>query len=603
MSRRVATAGLLGALLLGPAGCGIPDHTEVRVERSGPAAEAGASIGRQVEPPLRTASDNPEEFVVNFLSAAAGEPDGAYDRVRQFIATADRSQLQAKRGSEVELTVVRLIKDPEVVTGQDESEVTLTVQQVGQLGADGVLKPPESSVTSYSFGLRPTFHEAGDETDWYVVDPPAILLLSVEALDLYYTPRTIYFWSTDRRRLVPDQRYLPRAVPADRRVSEVVRWLTGGPSDWLRRGVSPLPDRTQLINNATRTGDRWEVNLDMPGDDGSRLGQLGSQLAWSLPDFDGQLELKIRNQSRLVIDDLEQRRQSVRLYPIDDAPQRFCVYEGAVHALGDPGEANSPVAVPVVAGADTEVVSAGLSRSRQNILAALVVTGQNGRQHLSVGVGVGPVTVSARSSGAGFGSMGRPVWLRSADPQAPTGLVVADGELYHFDAQAQLSQVPLGVSGPVTAVATSLDGHRLAVVAGGALHVVAVNHDGGALTTGSARPLPTSLTKLTAVDWYGENRLVVAGSADQPAIYQVGVDGVEETPLLETTGAAVTHLSAYPASPTSESMHLGAVMYEANGVAFRGVPFERIQREQVQDVTPPPPGVRAGNPTAPFFLY
>ncbi len=597
MTRRLVT-GLLGGLLLAAsAGCGIPDNTEVRVEGPGPATEAGASSGGRVEPPGRTASDSPEEFVEHFLSAAAGEPDGAYDRVRQFIATTDRAQLPIKQGSEVALTVVRLVEPPGIVTAPDEIRVTLKVQQVGQLGADGVLGPPEATATSYEFGLRPTVQESGDETDWFVVDPPPVPLLSVDALQDYYTPQTIYFWSSDRRRLVPDQRYLPRAVPEDRRVSEVVRWLTGGPSTWLRKGASPVPDRPRLINNATRTGDRWEVNLDMPGEDSTRLELFGTQLAHSLPDPDGQLELKVGNQSRLIIKDVAQRRQALPVYQLGgEPPQPFCVYEGAVHPLYYPDQAGGS-AVPVAAVANTGVISAGFSRSGQRVLAALVVNGGSGRQHLSAGAGVAPVASFTRSA-QGFRKMGQPVWLRSADPQAPTGLVVADGQLYRFDERARLQGVPVGAPGAVTAVAASLDGHRVAFIAGGGLYVASVNQEGDGLAVGQPRQLRTSLTGLTAVDWYGENSLVVAGSNGQPAIYEIGVDGVRETEL-RPTGATVTHLSAYPANPAAR---FGMVMYEANRVAYRGFPAERIAREQVREIDGTPPG-RAGNPTAPFFLY
>lgn len=76
------------------------------------------------------------------------------------------------------------------------------------------------------------------------------------------------------------------------------------------------------------------------------------------------------------------------------------------------------------------------------------------------------------------------------------------------------------------------------------------------------------------------------------------MDGALESPLEDKIGAQVTHLAAYPANLG----RLGAAMYEANGVAYRSGPFERIQPEQVQEV-PSSTGARAGNPTAPFFLY
>ncbi|WP_372495147.1 LpqB family beta-propeller domain-containing protein [Micromonospora phytophila] len=599
--RRGLLVGVLGGALLlgGVAGCGIPENSEVRVDGPGPAAEGGSTSGSRGVPPTRTSSGSREEFVQNFLSAAAGEPGKAYERVRNFIDPAYRGRLQEKQNSEIALTVVRLTEAPVIIPGPETTSVTLNVQHVGQLRADGVLAPPEISTPKYQFELRsPAGQEGKPDAGLFVAEPPNVLLLSVEALDAYYQSRTVYFWNADRTRLVPDQRYLPLAVPDERRVSEVVRWLTDGPSAWLDNAVSGLPGNTRLINNATRTDGRWEVNLEMP-DDKVQLEQLGAQLAWSLTDLDGQLELKIRNQSRTVIPDLEAHRAARPIHQITQSPQRFCVYEGTVHPLEYAGEPVGPV--PVVAKANKDVVSAGFSRAGEEILAALVVTGPGRRQHLSVGTGVDPVTIFTRSPGRGYGAMSRPVWLRSADARQPVGLVVADGNLYRFDARAQLAPVALGVPAPVTAVAASLDGHRLAVIAGGSLYVVALSPDGGGVTPGPARRLATSLTNLSAVDWYGENSLILAGSVGRPAVYEMSVDGARETRLDENIGARVTHLAAYPASPPVAP--LGVAMFEANGVSYRSSPVERIQREQVQGVDTPPDGVRAGNPTAPFFLY
>ncbi|MEU9504901.1 LpqB family beta-propeller domain-containing protein [Micromonospora sp. NPDC048170] len=593
-------AGLLGgALLLGGAvGCGIPENTGVQVDGPGPAAEVGSTSGSRGEPPSRSAAGtDAEQFVKNFLSAAAGEPDRSYQRVRQFIAPTDRDRLQVKQGSEVALAVVRLTEEPEIVYAPDRTEVTLRVQQVGQLRTDGTLAPPETSTTTYTFELRSQPGQEGrPDGGLYVANPPTALLLSVEALETYYRSRTIYFWNNDRTRLVPDQRYLPLAVPDERRVSEVVKWLTAGPSAWLRSGVRVLPDGTRLINNATRTDGRWEVDLEMP-EDKARLGEFGTQLAWSLSDFDGPLDIKIRNQSQELIPDLEQRRRDIPVHKLTESPQRFCVYEGAVHPLAYAGEPTGPV--PVDARANKNVVSAGLSRTDEQILAALVVTDAD-RHRLSVGTGTGtdPVTVFTRSAKS-YATMGRPVWLRSTyRGQQPAGLVVADGSLHRFDAQAQLTPVPLGLTG-VTAVAASLDGHRIAVIAGGTLYVAALSPDGAGVNFGQPRRLHTRLTNLSAVDWYGENTLVLAGAVGRPAVYEVSVDGARESPLEDKIGAQVTHLAAYPANAVGR---LGAVMYEANGVAYRSGPFERIQPEQVQEV-PPSNGERVGNPTAPFFLY
>ncbi|GIJ26980.1 hypothetical protein Vqi01_21420 [Micromonospora qiuiae] len=599
MRRRLLGGVLSGALVLaGLGGCGIPDRTEVQIEQRGPAAETSWSSGRGSEPPTRTASgSDAEAFVRNFLAAAAGEPDRAYDRVKQFIAPVDRVGLQEKQGSEVALSVVRLTDDPVIEPDVDSMKVTITVQQVGLLRANGILVPPLATETTYEFRLVNAGPAGQDDIGFYVSDPPNLLLLSDDALRQYYQAKSIYFWNSDRTRLVPDQRYLSSAVPPERRVSEVVRWLTAGPSEWLRIGVSGLPDRTEMINNATGSDGRWEVNLDMPGADDQRLDQLATQLAWSLKDMDldGTLEIKILNQPRKVVD-LGEQRSTNQLYGFDESAQRFCVYEGAIHALAVGNE--RPGMVPVAAEANRDVVSAGLRRAGGDVLAALVLAGENGRQRLAVGRGQELVETLITSESA-HTTMGRPVWIRT-DSGPPAGLVVADGALYRFDAHAVLRPVSFGLPGRVSAVAAALDGHRIAVIVGGALHVAAISWEGGVPTVGPVRRLVISLRNLTAVDWAGESRLVVAGSAGRPAIYDVSVDGALETRLRDDTGAAATQLSAVPAqlSPLA-----GSFMYEANGVIYGSNPFQRLGREHVQDVTPPPAGVRAGYPTAPFFLY
>ncbi|MCO1598654.1 LpqB family beta-propeller domain-containing protein [Micromonospora sp. RHAY321] len=596
--------GALGVVFLLSAGCGIPEASDVRVDgKGGTAAEAGAVNGRRSEPPSRTASGSANDaFVRNFLSAAAGEPDRAYERVKNFVAPEHRSRLQEKKGSEVALTVVRLRETIFTLNSDSTTTVKITVQQIGVLRTNGTLAPPVATETAYEFRLRSgALGGTGNDerAGLYVLDPPNALLLSDVALQLYYQDESIYFWNSDRTRLVPDQRYLPFAVPDERRVNEVVKWLVGGPSEWLRPGVVGLPDQTELINNATGANDRWEVNLDMSGDDKSRIDQLITQLAWSLGDLKGELELKIRNNSQPV-QDLHERRVSHSLYPIAEGPQRFGVYEGAIRPLDFAGEPSG--AVPLVPEVNRNIVSAALARDHGRILAATVVSSGKNRQRLAVGAGSVPISALNRNAPE-YASISRPVWLRTVDSRPAQGLVVADGRLYRFDETARMYQLPLNLpSAGVTAVATALDGQRVALIADGRLYVAAVNLDGGGVSIGPPRPLVTSLTGLTAVDWGSEDRLVVAGSAGQPAIYEISVDGALETPLRTDVGAKVNHLTAYPTNRTLP-LSSGAYMYEANGVAYRSGPFERIGPERVRDITPPPAGVRPSNPSAPFFLY
>ncbi|NES15287.1 MULTISPECIES: LpqB family beta-propeller domain-containing protein [Micromonospora] len=601
MRRRVLAALLAGALLpTGLAGCGIPDQTEVQVDGSGPAAEPGSYNGGGARPPTPADTSEPGPFIENYLkAAAAGEREQAYARAKDFLADAAKDDLrERKQSSEIELTVVRLRENLEVTPPNNDrtSTVTIKVQQIGVLQSDGTLAPPVASDTEYVFKLGP---DPRNSSELRIYDLPNVLLTSDTALRGYYGLHTIYFWNAEQNRLVPDRRWLPLAVPGERRVTEVVRWLTKGPPDWLSPGVSKLPDGTQLINNATSSNGRWEVNLTMPGANDSWLAKLATQLAWSLPELTGQLDLKVRDQKRRTVD-LKQERAEQPAFPAGGRPERFAVYEGAIHPL-TLGEASG--SVPVAAAKNRNVISAALSRSAgDQVLAALVVSRPDGRQVLRVGSGPDPVTVFNDSRDS-YTAIGRPTWIRSLDPNHPGGLVVADGRLYRFDGAAGMVPVPLTVTGKVTAVAGSIEGHRVALVINGALHVAAVNVDGTTFSVGQPRRLFTRLSRLTAVDWIAENDLVCAGyEGNRPAIYQTTVDGILETPLERDIGAEVTQLAAYPGSVVGVLPSF-TYMYEANKAAYKNNPVDIIKREQVKDVATPTAGKPAANPTAPFFYY
>ncbi|MFD0822277.1 LpqB family beta-propeller domain-containing protein, partial [Micromonospora zhanjiangensis] len=578
------------------AGCGIPDGTEVQVD--GPVATplSGRSGASGAELPTRLSTVDPGQFVVNYLKQAAGETGGAYERARGFIAPEDRELLRVRQGNEVTINIVRIAETvpvavPDVVTNR--SRVTLPVQQVGVLHADGSITPPlPAAPSSYTFtvGQRPSAVPGGrEDSGLWLFRPPDTLLMSTDALRRYYRSQTIYWWSgVDRPVLVPDRRYLADVVPVERRATEVLGWLTGGPPDWLTGTVRPLPDGTKVVGNVPQTEDRLEVPLSAPAgslDDPAELDRLAVQLAWSLPDFHGDIELKIRNQTPTT-GDADDFRQQVK--PADragDPPQRYVVNGGTVR----PMTGAEPAPELVNNQQNRNVVAAGATRNQGTFAVALVTTnGSTSRRRLQVGVGLVPVTMS-RTSTEAFASMGRPVWLKGTDPAAPVGLVVADGKLRRFDPTAVLTKVA-GVP-DMTAVGVSFDGRRIAYTAAdGGLYVAALSTDGGTLTVGPPRRLAISLRKATAVDWMSEDSLVVAGQgADgQTAVYAVAVDGTEENPLTPP-GGKVTQVVGYPNNQ---------VMAEANGAASMG--FGQFRRVEPYEV----PGAAAGSSlTAPFFLY
>ncbi|MGW0432920.1 LpqB family beta-propeller domain-containing protein [Micromonospora sp. NPDC003197] len=607
MTRRLLTAATAATILVtGVAGCGIPDETGVQISGPGPAQKYGADAAIGGQPPDRLDSlDDSKQFVSNLLAAAAGETSGAYGRVAAFIVPNQRGAMKEKQGSDVAINVVRPIEEtPRSEEQQDGINlVTIRVQQVGVLRADGTLTAPVATETSYTFRVgRDRWSGETASQGLYLLDPPPALLMSTQALKTYYQQQTIYFWNADRTALVPDLRYLPLALPRQGRANTVLDWLTGGPADWLTAAALRLPEGTDSIGNVLQNGDRIEVNLStLAGpDEEAELHRLAVQLAWSLQDLSNEIELKIRNQSREMID-VPAYREENKAYQLDGNALRFCVYDDSVHALLDSG--TSAASVPIAEESNRNVVSAALNRGGAGVLAALVTKTGNDRRRLSTGTGKDLVQTFAQSPET-YETMSRPVWLKGTEPGQSVGLVVADGTLYRFGTDAKLTEVRVpNAPADVSAVGASLDGHRIAFIAGGDLYVAAMTVDNGIATPGPARRLVTSLGELSAVEWSGENSLVVAGVRSRPAIYEITVDGALELTFDNDTETRVTHLATYPNNPVVPPS-LGRVMYEANSIARadRFSTFERIGPDQVADrSTGSPTG--SHNPSAPFFFY
>ncbi|MEN3612305.1 LpqB family beta-propeller domain-containing protein [Plantactinospora sp. ZYX-F-223] len=606
MSRRGIALGAVAVLLSGLAACGIPGESDVRIDGRGPVADTAPADHPAAQPPGRTTSgSDPEAFAKNFLTAAAGEPGEAYERVNEYIE--DSKQFKPKADDKGDINVVRVDVDGggiEVTQNKDgTSLVTVEVQQIGVLRANGSIGEPVQQKTEYSFvvGAAPT--DPGTGGGLWVLQPPEVLLMTDDALRDYYQEHTIYFWNANGTSLVPDLRYLPRTVPVQRHATEVLEWLTGGPSEWLKSAVA-LPEGTSPVGNvpAPEEGGRLEINLAVKAgalETKLELEKLFTQIVWSLRNnqlLDNELELKIQNQSRMIEVAADYRRDHP-LYQLTGAAARYGVFAGRIYPLTNPGE---PRPVPIPAAENHDIVTAGVSRNGDDVAVALVVRdGESFRLRTGTGPGV---ATSLLTSEEKYDDLSRPVWLKEAGIGGPVGLVVAQGKLYTFTAgNPRLTRVSFsGTDLGATAVAASMDGNRIAFVSGGRLYVAGVRPVDGGLNVEPARQVATSLHSLSAVDWFGENLLLVAGvdSEDAKAINRINVDGAVESGQIRYVSAAP--VEALAADPTSLEAPPLPPTYEANEVAF--VSDTIITRSQIAPgAGEPPPNVNSA--TASFYLY
>lgn len=597
MRRRAVLAAVLAAGV-GLAGCGIPDETPVRVDRPGP-SPGFSTEGVSADPPLREEASSREQFVDNFLQAAAGDPRDVHLRVSSYLAPAVRDGFKETR-DEAPLNLVRIRGRTVTDNGDGTSTATLQVDQVGVLDGDGRVNPPALTATTYTFGIGQVEGNSG----WFVTTPPDVLLLNVAALDIFYEPQTIYFWNVERTGLVPDPRYMPRAVSPAGQPTEILDRLIAGPSDLLRDAVRRLPAGTQRTGTVPDTGDRLEISLSAEaGAPDYDPAELGRQLMWSLPEsMRKDLELRIEGQPPRVITEDQAYLDANPAYSSAETPERFAIYDGRIYRLNSsPNGGRDPLPAIITSAQNHEIVSAALASGSGVTAAAFVVRQGQGQQLLVNATGGdrprGLIPVDKVHS-----AIGRPVWLKAP---LDTGLVVVGGKLYRFGLTGgALTQVGVpDVRGVITAVSAAPDGRRIAVVAGGRLYVAAVGRDDHSVEVLATRAVPSRLQRLTEVAWHSDGQLTVAGLlGGKNVIGTVTIDGVIESdpPLYQRGAATVTYLVDYPRGPREAQSP--NIMYVAGGIAYDGQGPDPDGVLEANEVVNGPPNAQPGTATAPFYL-
>lgn len=597
MTRRRRVLAVLAVVGLGLAGCGIPGETGARIDGSGPPPGLATGTATSGVPPARDAATTREQFVDNYLMAAAGEPDGAPVRVRDYLTPSAGADVK-EQPEEPSLSLVKVVERTVASQPDGSAVATVRVQQVGILLPNGRVDPPELTTAEYQLPITTMENKRG----WFIDAAPTDgLLLNVDALADYYETQALYFWNREGTGLVPDLRYMPTAVSLGGQPTEIVGRLLTGPSPLIAPVVRSLEGIT-LIGTVPDTGARLVISLSAEAAaEEYDPGALGRQILWSLPQAVRKpLTLKIQGQPDFPVEVDDAYRAANPAGGLAEMPQRFAIYKGKVHRLDSSPNGGDPLP-PLLADQVNHDLAAAALASEPETTAAALVMGAPGTQRLLVGaIREGDTTMPTSVDGKQHPQITRPAWLKAP---LDTGLVVIGGVLYRFGLSGgglTAVSLPRGLTGQVSNVSAAPDGRRIALVVDGRLYVAAMNRADGSVDLASAQAVRTSLRPVADAAWSAEGQLVVAGvKGNKSVIVTIRIDSIDERDQEAEPGTAVTYLVAYPRNPLALPER-PKLMYVAGGIGYDVVGNDSLI--EAGEVVGAPADVPAGAAGAPFFL-
>jgi hypothetical protein len=606
---------VLAAVLLAPllTGCGVPSSSRpVVVGAAMPNGSSGDQSSVVKQGPDRII--DAQELVRRYLRAVAwaNEPAAApeaIDDAKKFLTPKAASNWPSEHGSSIINIIVVHAQLNLPVTTATGIRVEVAMQSVGVLDSKGVVVPQTDLVPpTYQFSVVP----AGDGLGLRIENPPDLMLLSDDALTTLYEPWPVYFWDSSGRTLVPDLRYISRALTPANRDVELTNLLRRGPSEYLHPAVSDLPQSIEIKDRLVRDGMHLRVNLSQKAADPLlQLPKFVEQLSWTLHWFTGTIDLQIEGQRQNLAtgDMLSYNLAAVRDGQVDQT--RFCIVDGRVRQLSGDVTASSALNNDANAGVMSAAILHGPAQQT-----ALVRQESPGKVRLWLGAEQQDM-MRYQQTDLVASSTSRPAGIVSILGSIARVLIAADGRLYDvpFDGSAARQKIdvtPQGI-GAVSDVSVSPDGRRVALVAGGLAYVGVLQGpmDGSPVSVAQLRRVPVGLADVSAVAWSREEYIVVAGrSAGQSALVETTIDGALVTPIqlrfLPGLTVTVTRLVADPVIRPSDPPEgpRGSMMLEADGHSYNVYSGSVVDLATDPSFAAPSPAPSKQPPvvTAPFFL-
>ncbi|MBD5786341.1 hypothetical protein IF650_09130 [Cellulosimicrobium terreum] len=232
--RVVATVAALGGLVALAACAAIPTSGPVMDGRA--VVEAPGPVYLRANLPRADAP--PEQIVQGFLAAQAGGASGTFDVATEFLTPGAASTWSP-------LAQVAVLESEPTLDVDDSAadEGTVTVRATGQVvgvvderGVYSEQAPGTTTELVYDLVLD-------DDDQWRIETTDDGLAITATNFDRTYRATDLWFPTTDRRYLVPDERWFP----SRNWQTLAVRETLAGPVDWLSGSVATVvPEGTAL---------------------------------------------------------------------------------------------------------------------------------------------------------------------------------------------------------------------------------------------------------------------------------------------------------------------------------------------------------------------
>lgn len=269
---RVALTGVLVLVAIALTGCAnVPVASPVRLATPSPSQQQRGGVTVYPAGPLQDASEI--AVVDGFLESMASYQPG-YQVARQFLTPSAQASWSTATGA---VQVFDQLSTSAL--SADGSTVTLTANQVAQVGADG-------RWTSFLPGRTRTvpFEMQKVDGQWRIATPPTGVLMSKFDTNREFAAYDLAFFDPDFHWFVSERRFLPARGSLE---SMLVARLFAGPSSWLAPVVrTAVPEGENATPTVTVTGDSVRISIDDArvsslGDDERRLlyAQISETLA------------------------------------------------------------------------------------------------------------------------------------------------------------------------------------------------------------------------------------------------------------------------------------------------------------------------------------